>query len=167
MNYARMEEQLILHEGLRLRSYLDTEGYWTIGVGYNLSSRGVEDLERVCRRKFSGPLEHLTITEAEARKVLRADIERFERAIITHFPFYLELDEVRQRASLDMAFNLGFRALSFKQARAAIERRDWSRTYRELFKSKWCRQVDDGPGGHFGRADRLGQMFLTGKDWVN
>ena len=34
-----IEEQLILHEGLRLEVYKCPAGYWTIGVGRNLEGK--------------------------------------------------------------------------------------------------------------------------------
>ena len=166
MNVDRMEQQLVLHEGERLKAYQDTEEYWTIFVGYNLDARGVDFLEEVCKRRFAGPYESLTGTQRESRAVLRADINRLHRVIPVHFMPYAELDEVRQRVVLDMTFNMGFRALGFKNTAAAIVRRDWSTAARELYKSKWSRQVGDGPGGHYDRCERLSNMLLTGQDYI-
>lgn len=173
MNAERMTEQLVLHEGLRLKPYKDTEGYWTVGVGYNLSARGVTDLEKACGREFpiagvtvDDPFVGVKLTKAEAMKVLRADILRFERAVRVHFPEYDTLSEVRQRVVLDMAFNLGFRALGFKNTIAHIRLAQWSRAGMHLYRSKWAHQVDDGEGGKFGRADRLVKMLLTNQDYT-
>jgi lysozyme len=156
-----MAAQLELHEGLRLKIYQDTEGYDTLGIGYNVSARGLEEFEHTIGHKFTG-----AITTEDARKQLLVDIDRYEAATRTHFPEYDTLSEVRQRVVLDLAFNLGYRALAFKQCIAAIRERDWSRAARELYRSRWARQVDDGPGGHFGRADRLANMLLTGNDYT-
>lgn len=167
MNFERMEAQLVLHEGLRMDSYLDTEGNWTIGVGYNISGRGLEFLEKIIGRSLAGTaVENLVITKPEALKVLRADIERFHKVIPVHFPDYTALDAIRQRVVLDMSFNMGFKALGFKQAIAAIRRRNFSQASRELYKSKWARQVGDGEGGKFDRCDRLSKMLLTGNDYT-
>lgn len=180
MNYERMEQQLVLHEGLRLKPYLDTEGYWTIGVGYNLSARGVSAIEKITGRKFTlrtvtvhhngedheNPFDGLELTEDEALAVLREDIIRYEKATRVAWPYYDQLDPVRQRVVLDMAFNMGYGALSFVNTRRFIEQRNWSMAVRNLYKSKWAHQVDDGEGGKFGRADRLGNMLLTGKDYL-
>ena len=166
MNVDRMEQQLVLHEGERLKAYLDTEDNWTIFVGYNLDARGVDFLEEVCGRKFTGSFDHLTGTHDESRRVLRADIARLQHVIPVHWAPYAQLDEIRQRVVLDMAFNMGFRALGFKQTAAAIVRRDWSTAARELYKSKWARQVGDGPGGKYDRCERLSNMLLTGQDYT-
>lgn len=166
MNVDRMLAQLELHEGVRLRTYLDTEDNETLGIGYNIEARGLEDFERTIGRKIDTAA-NPCITMQEARLQCLADIKRVEHAVIVHFPEYESLSEVRQRVVIDLAFNIGFRALAFKQTIAAVKRRDWSTATRELYKSKWAYQVDDGPGGHFGRADRLGRMLLTGEDYVS
>jgi lysozyme len=175
VNLARMKQQLILHEGLKLQPYVDTEDNWTILVGYNLSARGWDDIERILGRHIEPPHETRTeehpfgvphLTENDALIVLQSDIERVQRAVLQYFPEYVALSEVRQRVCLDMAFNMGFRALGFKQCIAAMKRKDWSTASRELYKSKWARQVGDGPGGKTDRCDRLAQMLLTGNDYT-
>lgn len=162
VNRDRMVEQLVLHEGLQTDVYIDTEGNETVGVGYNVTARGWDVFENLAGREIDND----TVTEAEALKVLRYDIDRTEAAVRVHFPEYDRLSEVRQRVCVDMAFNMGFKALSFKQTIAAVKRGDWSTAVRELYKSRWAYQVDDGPGKKFGRADRLGQMLLTNIDYV-
>lgn len=164
-NRAKTAAQLILHEDLRVVPYPDTLGNQTAGVGYNVAGRGWDFFERVIQRRIDPAQPKLT--QAECLAVLAADIERVEKAVIVHWPAYLQLDEVRQRVVIELAFNLGMRANAFVQTKDAIERKDWSRAVRELFKSKWAYQVDDGPGGKYGRADRLGQMLLTGRDYVS
>jgi lysozyme len=89
---------------------------------------------------------------------------RVEQAVILHFPTYDKLNEVRQRVVVDMAFNIGLTALAFKACIADVEKSDWSGAAKELFRSEWAYQVDDGPGGKYGRADRLSYMLLTGTD---
>lgn len=166
VNVERMVQQLLLHEGEKLQAYLDTEDNWTFFVGYNLDARGVEFLEEVCKRKFPGRYQDLTGTRDESRKVLRADILRIDMIVPMHFPEYLQLSEVRRRVVLDMAFNMGFRALGFKNTIGAVKRQDWSTAARELYKSKWSRQVGDGPGGRYDRCERLSNMLLTGTDYT-
>lgn len=162
----KTEKQLVLHEGIRLVSYKDSLGFWTIGVGYNVDARGVGQLEKICGRSFAGPVESLTITRDEALKVLRYDIDNFEKAVQKYFPTYDTLNEVRQRVCLDMAFNLGFKALGFHQTIAYIKAGDWSGAAKQLYLSKWSRQVGDGPGGKWDRCDRLAKMLLTGLDYT-
>lgn len=165
---TRIEAQLVLHEGLREQAYMDTEGNWTIGVGYNITGRGWDSLEKVIGRRVrpaDDVIEDVRITREEALAVLRADVDRVERVVLVYFPEYALLSEVRQRVCVDMAFNMGYSALKFKNTLAAIKARDWSTAAKELYRSKWAGQVGDGPGGHFDRADRLAKMLLTGIDY--
>lgn len=164
MNYPNVEAQLCLHEGVSLRLYKDTLGFDTIGVGYNVAARGMDEFERIIGRKVTLSRTCDCVTREEALKVLGADVTRVESVVILHFPTYKKLNEVRQRVVVDMAFNLGLRALAFKACIEDIEESDWSGAAKELFRSKWAYQVDDGPGGKFGRADRLSYMLLTGTD---
>lgn len=168
MNYGRMEEQLILHEGLKLTPYKDTEGFWTVLVGYNVSARGWDFIEKITGRQVPGgvEMEALRFTHEEALAVLRADISRIEVVVRRLLPDYDSLCDARQRVCIDMSFNMGMKVLAFNKAIDAIKRRNWSQWARELFASKWARQVDDGEGGRFGRADRLAAMVLTGLDYT-
>lgn len=165
VNRTRMEAQLLLHEGLKLTPYLDTVKKWTIGVGYNISDRGIAPLEQVIGHKVSANMQDVRITRDEALQLLRADIFRIESAVPVHFPEYVQLDEVRQRVCLDMAFNMGLRALGFNHTIACLKAHDWSGAARHLWKSKWAGQVGDGPGKQWDRADRLAKMILTGEDY--
>jgi lysozyme len=155
-----MATQLILHEGLALKCYRCTEGYLTVGVGYNIDARGVKPLEAVIGRKFDGRL-----TRDEAVRVLAADIDYFEAGVRANFPFYDELDEVRQRVCLDMAFNMGRRALGFKKTMDAVRKRQFVKAGDMMMESRWAGQVGDGVGKKWDRAERLSAMMKSGKDW--
>ncbi len=164
VNETKMLSQLALHEGIKLRIYVDTEGNDTVGIGYNVTSRGFDFIERTLRRRVAHAKGGNILTRDEALTICAADISRVEAAVEVHWPYYVKLDEIRQRVAIDMAFNMGFSALGFKNAIAAIEARDWSQAARELYKSKWARQVGDGEGGKFDRCDRLARMLLTGQE---
>lgn len=167
MNIERAESQLVLHEGIRLRPYPDTDDppNWTLGVGYNVTSRGLEAFDdaigRVIAWEIGSPVTADLVTHDECFTMLRADIVRVDAAVRTHCPFYDSLNDPRQRVCLDMAFNMGLRALGFKRTIAAVEHQDWSTAARELHKSTWLRQV--GPS----RVDRLAKMLLTGQDYTS
>lgn len=167
MDYERMAQQLVLHEGLRTKAYRDTEGYWTVGVGYNLSARGTGPLKYLLHRGFPEATSETTVTAAEATTVLHADIERVELELTAAWPYYTALDEIRQRVALDMAFNLGIHgAANFRRTRHAVEAGDYEEAVNDLYMSKWAHQVGDGPGGAFDRCDRLATMLRTGEDYT-
>lgn len=160
MNHDRMAAQLALHEGLRLKTYRDTKGLLTVGYGYCIDRRGVKPLEAVIGRRFEG-----TLTRAEADLMLRFDVARFEVGIRAHLPFYDQLDDVRQRVCVDMAFNMGYGALAFKKTIDLVRRRRFVEAGDEMMRSKWSDDVGDGWGGNYDRAERLANMMKTGKDW--
>ncbi len=136
----RLRQSLYLHEGHKLLPYTDTAGKVTIGVGHNLTDAGISP--EVC---------DLLLTEDIATAV--ALVERL-------LPWVATLDEVRKRAFVELAFNLGTRLLGFHTALDAAQRGDWLACSGGFRASLWARQV-----GH--RAVELEAMLLTGTDPVN
>ena len=45
MDHDKLIDQLVLHEGLRLKPYLCTAGFQTLGVGRNLDALGISEEE--------------------------------------------------------------------------------------------------------------------------
>jgi len=130
-----IEEQLTRDEGLRLRPYIDTVGKWTIGVGRNLSDRG--------------------ITAQEARILLEHDIEICEQELEFRLPWAPAMDPERWFVLVNMCFNLGItRLLGFKKALAAMQLEAWELAAKEMLDSKWASQVGD-------RAKRLAKQIVT------
>ena len=135
---AAMIRQLRLHEGERLKPYRCTAGKLTIGVGRNLEDRG--------------------ITAEESAYLLGNDIDSHWRELVKALPWVEQLDEVRQRVLLDMAFNLGIGGLlGFKNTLATIKAGDFQKASVMMLDSKWARQVGR-------RADRLAGMMATGRE---
>ena len=134
----RIKEQLIRHEGLRLKPYRCTAGRLTIGIGRNLDDRG--------------------ISQKEAYTMLERDIQDCEQWLIDKIPeIYNKLDEVRQSVLLNMCFNLGIKGLlEFKNTLAFIDAGDWERAANGMLASKWAKQVGR-------RAIELSEMMRKGK----
>lgn len=131
-----LRTQLLAHEGLRLFPYVDAVGKITIGIGRNLTDRGISD--------------------AEAKQFLGADINN---AILdlTVFPWFPDLDTVRQRALVDLCFNIGLpRLRGFVKMLAACERQEWDHAARELLDSTYAEQVGK-------RARTLARMLASGQ----
>jgi len=135
-NREQLIDQLINHEGMELEVYEDSLGIPTIGIGRNLVDRG--------------------ITEDEARFLCNNDIDIVERELVAEFPIVAELDSIRQRVLIDMAFNVGVpRLTGFRKMWAAIHCGDYAEAAVEMMDSKWARQVGR-------RAERLSLMMETG-----
>ena len=135
-----IEEQLILHEGLRLKPYRCTAGKLTIGVGRNLEDKG--------------------LSKEEALFLLRNDIREITEQL-ERLGWYRALDPIRQKVIIDMAFNLGLSGLlSFKRMIQALNCYDYNTAADEMVNSLWYRQVGK-------RAERLVKMMRTGEDYTD
>ena len=134
----RIKEQLVRHEGLRLKPYRCTAGKLTIGIGRNLDDRG--------------------ISQKEAYAMLERDIQDCEQWLIDEIPeVYNKLDEVRQSVLLNMCFNLGIKGLlEFKNTLSFIGAGDWERAANNMLASKWAKQVGM-------RAIELSELMRKGK----
>jgi Phage-related lysozyme (muraminidase) len=138
-NKEDLIEQLIDHEGLKLKPYECTAGKLTIGVGRNLEDRGISD--------------------DEAEYLLHNDIEIVERELLEAQPLVSMLDAVRQRVLVDMGFNLGTPTLmKFQKMWDAVEDEDWEEASAQMLDSRWAKQVGR-------RAVRLADAMKTG-EWV-
>ena len=135
-----IEEQLLLHEGLRLKPYKDTVGKLTIGVGRNLDDKG--------------------ISKDEALFLLANDIEAVINQL-ERYEWYISTDPIRRKVLIDMAVNLGVGGLlKFRKMIAALERGDYEGAADQMLDSRWAEQV-----GY--RAVRLAEMMRSGEDYVD
>lgn len=135
MNVEKLTDQLIRDEGLRLKPYTDTVGKLTVGIGRNLDDVG--------------------ISESEARYMLKNDITKFVSEL-TKLDWFNGLDEPRQVAIANMAFNLGVEGLlDFKNMIDCIKCAKYKLAAEHALSSKWARQVGK-------RANRIAEQIATG-----
>jgi lysozyme len=118
---TRLRALLIKHEGLREFPYTDSTGRVKIGVGRNLTSRG--------------------ISEAEAFILLDDDMMFFYDKLSSSFPWFNDLDENRRAALIDMAFPLGWNGfLEFRNMINALEKQDYALAALCMLQSRWASQ---------------------------
>ena len=134
----RIKEQLVRHEGLRLKPYRCTAGKLTIGIGRNLDANG--------------------ISQTEAYVLMENDVQNCEKQLLDEIPeIYNALDEVRKSVLLNMCFNLGISGLlCFNNTLAFIGSGDWERAANGMLASKWAKQVGR-------RAIELSELMRKGK----
>lgn len=94
MNEALLRDELVRDEGWELAPYKDSKGWWTVGVGHNLDAHG---------QRHDRPY-----TEAECDAFLTADIAEATTLLDRHTPWWVVMTEVRQRALLNMCFQMGW-----------------------------------------------------------
>ena len=129
MDLDALKSDLIRDEGLRLSPYTDTAGKLTIGIGHNLTDRG--------------------ISQATCDFIFAEDIADVVAALDRELPWWVRMDEPRQRVLANMCFNLGIeRLLLFRNTLDHMARGDYAAASEGMAASLWAKQV--GP-----RADRL------------
>lgn len=112
-------------EGCVLHVYQDSESFWTIGYGRLIDPR-----------RGGG------ITQREAEMLLDHDIERAMLGLDSKLPWWRELSQMRQRALVNAAFNLGINGLlTFRRALAALKDGRYAESADEFLDSKWHQQV--------------------------
>ena len=133
----KLKALLLHHESFREYPYLDSTGHLTIGIGRNLSNRG--------------------ISYTEAIALLDDDISYFDSNLSRLLYFFSSLDETRQIALIDMCFNLGIHGfLAFKNMLHYLEEKDFDNAAEEILNSKAAKQNPD-------RYKQLADMMRTGK----
>ncbi|MEH6405330.1 MAG: hypothetical protein V7750_18300 [Sneathiella sp.] len=132
---ARLTEDLIKNEGLRLMPYQDTVGKLTIGVGRNLDDGG--------------------ISKEEALYLLSNDIGNVLSELSEKVDCWSSLPDTKKIALADMCFNLGWPRLSkFKRMMAALEGGDFDLAATEALDSKWAKQVGQ-------RSERIATLLRS------
>lgn len=133
----RLKNLLVSNEKYEQFPYVDTTGHLTVGIGRNLSDRG--------------------ISPDEALALLDDDINYFNSKLNSLLSFFSGLDEPRQIVLIDMCFNLGVHGfLDFHRMLDAIENEDWEKAAEEILNSKAADQCPD-------RYKQLANIMKTGE----
>ncbi|EPY01366.1 glycoside hydrolase family protein [Magnetospirillum fulvum] len=127
-------------EALRLVAYLCSAGKLTLGYGHTDGVQGGD-----------------TCTQEQAERWLDQDIAIAAAGLDRALPWdWRGLSDARQRALINMSFNLGLpRLLGFKRMLYALSIGDYPGAAAEALNSKWAGQVGD-------RAARLADMIRRG-----
>ena len=119
----KLKELLVSHESYKQFPYVDTTGHITIGIGRNLTERGV--------------------SHNEAYTLLDDDILYFTDKL-SQLDWFVNLDEIRQLVLVDMCFNLGLNnLLNFKEMIKYLKVKNYEGAAQEMIHSKWAEQVKD------------------------
>lgn len=137
-------QQLIEYdEGRKLTPYVDTTGHLTFGVGHNMSAAPL------C------PQALLLLNQAVDVQFAHDQAEALDT--LDGYPWYADLDPVRQAALLDMLFNLGSTIFSqFTTFLAYMARSTWNLAADDLRTTRVYRELPV-------RYERLAQMIETGR----
>lgn len=132
MDLAKLTQDLVQSEGRRNKAYDDktgntiapstlVKGNVTIGIGRNLYGKG--------------------LTDAEIEYLLKNDIEECVTQART-LSYFNNLSDARQRAVVEMIFNLGFaRFKTFHDTNRYLEQGRFEDAANTLSRSLWASQV--------------------------
>lgn len=141
VDLAKITADLKRDEGIVPYAYQDHLSFWTIGVG-----------RLIDQRKGGG------LSPDEIDYLLANDIKRKWADLVKALPWVEKLDEVRQRALLNMCFQLGINGLlGFKNTLELIRLGKYAEAAQNALKSKWAEQTPN-------RAKRVASMIATGQD---
>ena len=140
MNTKRLIKQLEIDEAIRLRVYIDSLGYKTVGIGHLIKDSDPEDLraleagdkisEKLCYQLFISDL-----------------IDAVQGATTVFYDAWDSFPDEAQEVFINMVFNLGVtRFLKFKKTIAAAYAHNWPLVSKEMLDSKWASQVGNRAG---------------------
>lgn len=130
------------NEGCRLTAYQDQGGVWTIGYG--------------CTGPTIGPHTVWTQEQADDQFAFRYAQAQKSAAMILGAGSWAGLDEVRQAALTDMAYQLGGVGLSrFVHMLAAVRAQAWQMAHDQCLESQYAIQTP-------ARCQRSATMLLFG-----
>lgn len=133
-------------EGLCPTPYLDSLGFWTVGVGHQCPGGAVGECTP-----------GITLSDADIDALLAKDLETAKSRARKITPKYDQLDAARQAILLDMSFQMGMKvATQFKKMVAGINAGDFETAALEACDSGWAKQTPD-------RASRASYVLKTGQ----
>ena len=136
MNIDALIEELKADEGYRRFPYKCSSGKLTIGYGRNIDDVGISD--------------------KEAEVMLMNDVQFCTAWLDKKYPWFKNLTDARQRALVNMCFNLGVTKFTgFKKMLRAFSIGHYDRAALEASDSRWYYQVGD-------RARRIVKMIQEG-----
>ena len=157
LSLDEIKQRLAVHEGFRSKPYRCTSGKLTIGIGRNIEDNPFTEEElRLVDKDYM----EKGITKAQAFAILARDIMQFDFELRKKIPFYANLDDERQYALLDMAFNMGIGnskkgLLSFKKMLSYMGTGFYKQAAAECLNSKYGRELPT-------RAGRIANTIETG-----
>jgi len=132
---VKLKNLIVDHEDYKPFPYTDTVGKITIGIGYNLTDRGLPD--------------------SWINAQYDQDVNYFYSQLLADFPWFKDLCEARQCVLIDMCF-MGYKKFKeFDKMLAAIKAGDFKTAADEIINSEWATEVKK-------RATQDALIMLTG-----
>lgn len=131
---SALKQIMVFHEGFENHPYLDTLGNISIGIGYNLTSRGLPD--------------------SWINQQYNEDVSYFFNRLSQDYDWFKDISPVRKMVLINMCF-MGYRKFQgFKRMLACLSIQDFIGASNEIVNSRWAKQVK-------GRASTVSEMMKT------
>jgi len=131
-----LAQRIERHEGRRNKSYKDSKGILTAGIGRNL--------------------EAVAFTDQEVDLMFKNDLSRAKQGAQS-FHIYESLSDARRGVLIEMVFQMGVGGVNkFKRFLKATQAKDWEGARKEMLDSKWYREDSRA------RALELANIFCRG-----
>ncbi|MGA7463366.1 MAG: glycoside hydrolase family protein [Candidatus Korobacteraceae bacterium] len=152
-------------EGRRNKTYIDTMGHPTVGVGFNLDANGAQAAITALGLDYAQVRAGTQLlTDPQIDTLLQQGINQVVSVATTPIPAFNSLPSNQQIVIVDMIFNLGLAGFSkFVQTIKAINAQDWQTASQQMQQSAWFSQVGnrakadvDMMAGRITPADILG-----------
>ena len=131
------------HEGTEATAYRDTQGYMTIGVGFNLDAEGAQQQIEALGLNYADVCAgEASLTSAQIATLFDSSLTcaiAGARACVSNFD---SLPSEKQAVVVDMVYNLGESGFSeFKETIGAIEQGNFAEAAAQMKESLWYTQV--------------------------
>lgn len=151
MNLEKLQKQLEQEEGCPPRTYLDSKGILTGGIGHNLIDEPEPGFDRV----------GIIVPKDMVAKWFQKDIQDAIDDLDRNLPWWRDLDDVRQNALLNLCFNMGWTGLStFKNTLKAFEIGDYWTAANGIRTSKYAMDVGKNRSGRVANMIEKGEWQL-------
>lgn len=118
---SQLKQLIVSHEGYRTHLYTDSVGKQTVGIGYNITDRGMSD--------------------TWINQQYDEDVEYFDQQLRHDFPWYDGLIDVRKMVLIDMCF-MGYKTFcTFHKLIFALELRNNDKAADEILNSLYAEQA--------------------------
>ncbi len=132
-------------EGRRNKTYIDTMGHPTVGVGFNLDANGARAAIAALGLDYAQVRAGTQLlTDPQIDTLLDQGLNLAVSDVHTPVPAFDSVPADKQIVVVDMIFNLGLAGFSkFVQAIKAIDAQDWQTASQQMQQSAWFNQVSD------------------------
>lgn len=138
--------QIKYEEGCRLKAYRCSEGFLTIGYGWNIDANPT----------YKGKKVPLEITQKFAEELLTHSLGVAQASLLAALPWVSSMTQARQDALTNMVFQMGIKGLlKFKNSLGFVQIQQYRKAAENFMKSLWAKQTPK-------RAKRVCGQLSTG-----